>query len=103
MFHFVDSKHGQYRAHVFYFELSVFPGCSRDSNSTFRIKEACSFVSLLRPGTWAILSSYIIFRAFWFPRLQSPFTSLFRTKRSLFLCITTSTWNMGNFELKDST
>src|SRR5437016_621547 len=99
MFHFVGSKHGQYRAHVLYFELSGFPGFRRHSNSTFRIKEACSFVSQGRPGTWAILSSYIIFRAFWFPRLQSRLKFDLQNKRSLFLCITTSTLNMGNFEL----
>src|SRR5438132_13554 len=99
MFHFVGSEHGQYRAHVLYFELSGFPGFSRDSNSTFRIKEACSFVSLGRPGTLAILSSYIIFRGFWFPWLQSRLKFDLQNKRSLFLCVTRSGWNMGNFEL----
>src|SRR5437016_5851440 len=99
MFHFIDSKHGQYRAHVLYFELSGFPGFRRHSNSTFRIKEACSFVSLRRPGTWAILSSCTLFRAFWFPRLQSRLKFDLQNKRSLFLCVTRSAWNTGNFEL----
>src|SRR5437016_3497432 len=102
MFHFVGSKHGQYRAHVLYFELSGFPGFRRHSNSTFRIKEACSFVSLLRPGTWAILSSKILLRAFWFPRLQSRIKFILQTKESLLLCFTSSTQNMGNIELMSS-